>query len=281
MGLAEEHGNRAKELENNMRSIVPLTTAIDRVANEQTARREQAERHEQKKKNREVATIVGIAAGALIALIALIVTHRDTLKAIREAYRSADTQIAALNGQLQIMRGQLEEMQTEAAIRRSELAAIMRQTFDRSQRPDQWSITTIWTNIGKTNALHVKGWEDFRIFRTDEDYNALHPGFIEKTPSDKNKFWARDETIIPNDPRTSPSKYIPAHDAWDIAYGKGTFALAWGYVEYSDIFNELYTIRYCVWFNFTIVSQQLMIDLPAAYAEECNRRTQEHHKEGG
>jgi hypothetical protein len=102
------------------------------------------------------------------------------------------------------------------------------------------------------------------------------------TPSDKSKVWVSGTTIIPNTPYpiTSTTKYIPEQDAWDIAYGKDTLALLWGYAEYSDIFGEFYTIRYCDWFTFTIIiiGWQLAIDSPHAFAAECTERKQEHRK---
>jgi hypothetical protein len=179
---------------------------------------------------------------------------------------------------LDAIRGQLTEMQTDSAIRRSELAATMRLEIDRRQNAGTWGITSLWMNIGKTNALNFMGWEDFKIFRTKEDYVMLTPAYILKTPPDKSKIWASNFTIIPNSPVSPYTKALPEQDAWDITYGKNTFALLWGYVEYTDIFGDFYTIWYCDFFNFTLVGQELCMNLPHAFAAECMRRTQERHK---
>ena len=174
------------------------------------------------------------------------------------------------------LRGQLEEMKTESTFRRNELAAVMRLGIQREPSPGQWIITSQWINTGKTNA-DFSGWQYFKIFRTAEDYELLKNHSFILEPPGGSKILPRGTIVIPDNPIAIESWHIPESDAWGIVYGI-TMALLWGYAEYSDIFGEMYSIRYCDFFTFTLVGERLMIDLPHAFAAECTQRRQEHHR---
>jgi hypothetical protein len=107
--------------------------------------------------------------------------------------------------QLNVMQGQLEEMQTESAIRRSELAAVMHLAVARQPSPGQWIITSQWTNTGKTNAVDFRAWEDFKIFRTAADYELLKDhAYVLGGPPPGSKIITHDTIIIPNNVTAHP-----------------------------------------------------------------------------
>lgn len=90
----KERRHKTEQDQEYIRAIVAVSTTIDRVVREQEARREQTERHEKGKHNRESTTIWVIGATALVATLTLIVTHCDTLHAIREGRQAAQGQHA-------------------------------------------------------------------------------------------------------------------------------------------------------------------------------------------
>jgi hypothetical protein len=142
--------------------------------------------------------------------------HRDSLAALGRT----DAQIATMQTQAEIMRGQLQVLQVDSEIRKSELAAkvdfhIGEKVFVESAKPIRWEITVVWENKGKTDAMKVTGWNDFHICAW-EDFPSCDPL---TEPSDNYKqIQSRDLVLIQNKPINFGSHAITIEDAWNIIY---------------------------------------------------------------
>jgi hypothetical protein len=121
---AAQHETEANRYKNAISTIVGIGTVIDRVAATHEARYNQTNAHENARKKREYGTIAALVLAAAVATWGIIQSHSDTRKALRDARTAAaqqhtdtiaalsktDAQIATLQTQTGIMRGQLDEM---------------------------------------------------------------------------------------------------------------------------------------------------------------------------
>ena len=85
-------GASSQEHERKVQALSLIATAIDRTTNEKASQKEQKEIQDKKTINREWITIFLIFATAAVAIVALIVTHSDTARAIKDAATAADRQ---------------------------------------------------------------------------------------------------------------------------------------------------------------------------------------------
>jgi hypothetical protein len=90
--IAEENRDRAKHHEENGRNIIAVAAAIDHVAAQQQAYRDQRAGHETHRGGRERITIAVIGVTALLALATIIVTHVDTMRVIKATRTAANEQ---------------------------------------------------------------------------------------------------------------------------------------------------------------------------------------------
>jgi hypothetical protein len=95
---AEKERQECKKHDNSIKIIA----ALDRVADEQHAANDENTPKEKGKRCREIVTIAGLYLAATVAIIAVLITHKD----------SSD-QIGALNSQLTVMQGQLKAMEAD------------------------------------------------------------------------------------------------------------------------------------------------------------------------
>jgi hypothetical protein len=109
----------------------------------------------------KIGEISGLWAAAAVGLIAVIIGNIDA------------------SHQLGVMRQQLTEMHVQSAIQRSEIKAALTVSVRREliREPDgpAVSISAVWTNIGKSDALKVKGWEDFMKVPMTNDRGGPRP----------------------------------------------------------------------------------------------------------
>jgi hypothetical protein len=167
------------------------------------------------------------------------------------------------------MRGQLEEMKTETSIRRYELRANMELKIEPEHSSDKWFLTTKWVNVGKTDAINVKGWSEIaNSLAADE---VKRGDFIGRTDT---RALGEGRTVIPGDAAVYPSKELGLEQAWDIVYER-RFSFIWGYVEFNDIFGKSYTARYCA---LVVLREQggnnVVMDSPVMLHTGCNQRTE-------
>jgi hypothetical protein len=118
------HKENAERYRNLVAGIVGIRADMDRVAHTQQARQKQTDTHERAKARREYGTVGALVAAAGVAAWGIIQAHGDTNRALRDAQTVAerqhedtltvlgktDSQIAALQTQAEIMRGQLNIM---------------------------------------------------------------------------------------------------------------------------------------------------------------------------
>lgn len=98
----EEQAAREQQEAEKHDDNIKIIAAMNRVADEQHAANHEHTPKEKGKRSREIIRICGIYTAAVVALIAILITHWD----------SSD-QIAALSGQLKVMQGQLDAMEAD------------------------------------------------------------------------------------------------------------------------------------------------------------------------
>jgi hypothetical protein len=220
--ITTEHRQSAERHEQIIRTATTLAASIDSMSAEHAASRQQAASHEEGKRKRDWFTFGALIGAATAAVLTLIVTHCDTRDLISETHSAADQQhrdtvsalgktdatIAALQEQTAIMRGQLDEMQIDASIRRAELTANMEIHFDPASGG---GLTPSWTNIGKTDAEHVRSWYQFKYFSNYHDLETFD--FLSEPDVSKHRRMPI-ETVIPGRSITMPTILFTNEDAW-------------------------------------------------------------------
>jgi hypothetical protein len=279
--ITTEHRQSAERHEQIIRTVITLAKSIDGVSAEHTASRQQAASHEEGKRKREWSTFSALIATATAAILTLIVTHCDTRDLISETQSAADQQhrdtvsalgktdatIAAVQEQTAIMRGQLDEMQIDASIRRAELSATIKINLNPASGG---GLTPSWINIGKTDAEHVRSWYQFKYFSNIDDLETFD--FLSEPDEYKHRLMPV-ETVIPGDSITMPTILFTNEDAWAIMY-RQKMPVFWSYIEYNNIFGDFYTARNCFGFGFGYRPDANKIEshLPHYLRDDCNRK---------
>src|SRR4051794_3697696 len=89
---AEKHRDETKKHEEQIHAITAVVTAVDRIATEHQANRDQRDRQERESRQLERRTLCGIWTAAFFALLAVTVTHCDTRDLITDTREIADRQ---------------------------------------------------------------------------------------------------------------------------------------------------------------------------------------------
>jgi len=124
---AQQHQCEANRDTRIVEGIRGVAESVARIREGQNASYSQAAKYERSKKKRDNRTVIALVVAAAVALGGIVVTHRDTLKAIRETHTAADQQhadtlaalvkndatVAAMKEQADATRGQLDEMRAQ------------------------------------------------------------------------------------------------------------------------------------------------------------------------
>jgi hypothetical protein len=229
-----------------------------------------------------------IAVAAFVAIVAVVVSHHDTLKSLREAHSAADkehadtlevlkrtdSQIEALKAQTAILQGQLDAMQTESAIQKYELAARAQLEWDSSTVNGVWQITPSFANVGKTDGENYRAWDSIKIFSKGKYLENFD--FMSVPANDVRDFDRTKPGIAfrQGSKNAMPAKPVKISDGWDVMYGKMIIVI-WGYSEFTDIFKVSHTSRFCDYLHFIYTPEINRIDLtlPVFLKPECNQAT--------
>lgn len=201
--------------------------------------------------------------------------HTDTLTALRKT----DDTIAALKAQAKIMRGQLDTMQIDEAIRQTQLRArlivdlnVVGVTKDGIEVRDaglekieEYHITPHLTNVGATDAINYWGVDDAKGFPPPFPSNLTF-GRIDYRRAIATKF-----TIGPTQAAAANTLSVSVDVARQALDGAGLL-LAWGYAEYSDVFpgSAVHHLRWCMRLRPRRAGQWITLSLPEYYRTECN-----------
>ena len=81
--------------------------------------------------------------------------------------------------------------------------------------------------------------------------------------------------MIPGEQRVMPTSYI-TKDQEQADIEERQIPVAFGYIEWTDIFGTIYTARYCALLHkvYDPVARRLTNELPGRVAFPCNSRTQ-------
>jgi hypothetical protein len=179
--------------------------------------------------------------------------------------------------QRRIMQNQVIEMQTQSTIQRAEIKATLQLTIERRALPTGFEIGIMWTNTGKSEAKAVRGWKTLAFIpmtgdatkdiKTIQQYDFLTP------PPEAQGFTNRG-IILAGENMRFVVEDIPLQQITDAIAGKLAI-VAYGYVEYSDIFGTAYTVRYCRGFNFEKSGTTAMLTLPLVLQLPCEERTEQ------
>jgi hypothetical protein len=145
---AAKERQEAEKHEDNVKIIA----AMNRVADEQHTENDENSPKEKGKRCRDWITIIGIYFAATVALIAVLVTHKD----------SSD-QVGALSGQLKVMQGQLDAMEAD----QRPWIGIDR-IDDVIQPGAKLYVNVIWKNVGRGPALTARSFVRLKSTRKEE-----------------------------------------------------------------------------------------------------------------
>jgi hypothetical protein len=230
---------------------------------------------------------LSIAAATFVAIVAVFVSHYDTLKSLREAHSASDKQhadtlealqrtdrqIEALKAQSAILQSQLDAMQTEGVILKYALAAKAQLEWESSTGNGVWQITPSFANIGKTDGENYRAWDSMKIFSNGKELGNFD---FMSVPNDVHDFDRRKPGINFGQGSKNPllAKRVKFFDGWDVLYGK-SIIIIWGYSEFTDIFNVTHTSRFCDYLQFIYDSENNRINLmlPVSLKPECNQTT--------
>lgn len=171
----KETSKKRRELQQTENQI-QVISSLNRITHEQNAAREQAKSQEKKKSFRDWITVIALFSAAVAAIVAVIVAHldtnraifdagvaanvqhEDTMKALGEARRSADASEKTLN-------------QTQANFRDQQRPYIWLTNVPIG--PGMWppgprrTVQVLWswqyTNYGKSPALHVAMHQEIKF----------------------------------------------------------------------------------------------------------------------
>jgi hypothetical protein len=207
----------------------------------------------------------------LITALATVAIAYLTISLAGDSARQADT----TNGQLRVMQSQLTEMQSQSAIQRAEMKAVLRLQFVPEVKNDT-RMTPVWTNAGKSNANGVKSWGDIAFIKLSgdpiKDYLTVTRYDFINIP-ERQSLPSEGDILISGEQRFVRTSLISPEHVRAAIDGK-ELPVVFGYVEYSDIFNTAYTVRYCASLHWELTLGQPILNLPAELALPCNRRTE-------
>jgi hypothetical protein len=172
-------------------------------------------------------------------------------------------QSEASANQLAVMRNQLQEMQNQSAVTKSQMRANFRLILDRITDRDGWRVTPGLYNTGETEALSFRGWDDSDFF------NALPEDNFDFTRPRKNWIFPSGISVARGDRRLLTTVFISKEQAGKILRGEGYF-IVWGRVDYRDVFEADRHYYFC-----NIVAPKMVdgnsIDISFPfYRNECN-----------
>jgi hypothetical protein len=282
----------------DLRSVARV---LDRIAGEQAALRLQTRGYEDKRNFRGWWTIFSVTAATIAAIattiaavVAIVVSHNDTRRAMRDARIAANTQhndtqralaiaaeadktatatadaqikqiaaqSAALAAQSAALQQQLTVMKADAAMWIAVLSPKMKLDthFDPVVENGQtigWRITPFWTNNGATAALQWKGWDSLYASSSDP------PSAFDFT----KPHVANTQIPISVPPSATVSQGSLTISEDDLK--KSTVIVLSGRVEWQDSFphTPVHYEAYC----FRLIPTAPGWQLPLIYRPECNR----------
>lgn len=175
----------------------------------------------------------------------------------------------ALNSTDHAIHGQLKVMETQSAIQQFDLRAVMEVSLVRKVESGEFNITPILTNVGKSDAINVRGWTAFKYFNPRSD--MAKETFLDKPPDQQ---MTGPTTFIHGDSTALETEVMTAQQAVETADRKG-LGVSYGHIEYSDIFKTIFTIDYCRGINFVRdPNGAINWSLPVVLRQSCERRTE-------
>jgi hypothetical protein len=184
--IAAEDRQNTERHKDILRTILTLTTSIDSISAEHAASRQQAARHEEGKRKRDLFTFSALVVTAAAALLTLTVTHCDTRDLITETRTAADQQHKDTLAALGKTDDSIKALQEQARIMSNQLG-VSRDEFTATQRP--WisidsvtpyagliwvnnsaditgSVNFVLTNSGRTPGVHIFPWVTLVLMTT-------------------------------------------------------------------------------------------------------------------
>jgi hypothetical protein len=282
---AKKAADRKQQERQQHEDNVEIVRALNRVASEQKASRRQEHTYEKKKAIRECLTIIAISLTAIIALITIVVAHRDTMHALKEARNATNTQhtdtttaigLAAeanktaretASAQIREMSAQTEAMKLQAQLIQTQLTPRLEMALDFGDPmsvngvPSR-SITPHWTNNGPTEAINWTGWDGVGIFfdgppdAKDLVEGKLHlPGVAVAKQIFQESLFIREDSVKA------------------AANGSGVI-IFWGYAQWHDRFDHtpLHYKKYCYRLAPVQTNTGAVVwTLPQHYKTECDQ----------
>jgi hypothetical protein len=232
-------------------SFKGIEEKLDRAIDEKTAKN-------QGERRRHLAEIFGLWVAAFVGVAAIVQSCRDS------------------SDQRNVTERQLNEMQTQSITQRAEVKGVLRLDLDTPTGPGGWDITTTWVNIGKSDALNVRGWKDTAVIPLVQDraVNAAtieHYDFITAPP--RVQLPSDGSTVLAGDHIMFISQKITLQQGIDTIAGK-VILVSYGYIEYFDIFGTFYTVRFCRLFNFYTDGSTVTVTRPVILPLSCEKRTE-------
>jgi hypothetical protein len=232
--------NASDRDKNIITGIIDIRAVIDRVANAQQARHNQADRHERAKAKRDWITILALAGAAAVAAWGILRSHSDTERALRDARRVANQQ---------------HDDTLNALSRADDANTTAREAFTTVQRPFivfsgfhtipvkptenfAWEIQTIEENTGNTIARRVRSHVSYCFFPQGIPDNFDFPDLGE-----------RNDVYIVLGPKanTTLGAFAEPVAYLKVIQDRKTKLFIWGRAVYHDIFKntETHITRFC------------------------------------
>jgi hypothetical protein len=144
----------------------------------------------------------------------------------------------------------------------------MNLTIDRTILADHWEVTPIWHNVGKTDAIKVRGWTALKYFKPaekvkDESFIDIPDGVT----------LSAEQTVVPGDTIIFGSKAVAPVQVQEFA-DQTAVSVIYGYIEYDDLFDTSHIVRFCRLLNFERVGPLINFTLPVKIPLPCERRTE-------
>ena len=157
------------------------------------------------------------------------------------------TNCSVTGRQQQTMQAQLNEMQVQSLVQKTELKPVLSLTIDREVRAGWAVLTPKWTNSGRSDAKEVKGWAVLASIAVTgnpaEKREAVNTHDFMSPPPGSHPM-EHGVTIIPGEGRSEFSQFIPPRGI-QANVDQTTAFILYGYVEYIDVFGTKYTARFC------------------------------------
>lgn len=232
--------------------IGALNSVVERIDRQQNENTPEIQ-WEHKWRKREV---WGLWAAAAVGLGATIVSSVDS------------------HQQREIMKGQLEATQAQAAITISQLAPKMDLILVGPPRPIMgpgnklgWYVTPKWDNHGSVSATQYWGWDNSTTIAAAGSYlpeiPAIPPGVLDRIPK---------MTVSPGSSMAQISRFVSQEDVKAAVEGKIRIII-WGSIEYSDDLPgaRIHHVRWCNQIIPIDSGETYIFSFPL-YRTECNAR---------